>query len=60
MTCDRNKFEDIGPYKGGYIKFGNDIPCIVKGKGAIQLIEKIKCDNVYWVEGLKYNLLSVL
>lgn len=60
MIGDRNKFEDIGPYKGGCVKFGNDILCVVKGKGKIQLNEKIKCENVYWVEGLNYNLLSVL
>ena len=35
MTGDRDKFEDIGPYKGGCVKFGNDIPCVVKGKGSI-------------------------
>ena len=40
LTGDRNKFEDIGPYKGCYIKFGNDIPCIMKGKGTIQLTKK--------------------
>ena len=47
MTGDKDKFEDIGPYKGGCVKFGNDNPCIVKGKGTIQLTDKIKCDNVY-------------
>ena len=59
VTSDRNKFEDIRPYKSGCAKFGNDIPCIVKGKGTIQLINKIKCENVWWVEGINYNLLSV-
>ena len=47
MTRDRNKFEHIGPYKGGYAKFGNDIPRVLNGKVTIQLIEKIRCDNVY-------------
>ena len=59
MTGDKDKFEDISPYKGGCVKFGNDIPCVVKGKDTIQLTDKITCDNVYWVEGLNYNLLSV-
>jgi hypothetical protein len=48
-TGDKSKFENIGPYKGGCIKFGNDITCLVKGKGSLQLTNKIKCDNVYWV-----------
>ena len=47
MTGDKDKFEDIGPYKGGHVKFGNDIPCVVKGKGTIQLTNKITWDNVY-------------
>ena len=32
----------------------------MKGKGTIQLTDKLSCDNVYWVEGLNYNLLSIL
>lgn len=59
MIGDKDKFENIGPYKGECVKFGNDIPFIVKGKGTIQLDDKITCDNIYWVEGLNYNLLSV-
>ena len=58
MISDKDKFEDIGPYKGGCVKFGNDIPCVVKDKGTIQLIDKIKCGNFYQHEGLNYNLLS--
>lgn len=53
------KFEDIGPYKGGCVKFDNHIPCLVKHKGTIQLIDKIPCDNVYQVEGHNYKFLSV-
>ena len=32
---------------------------MIKGKGSIKLIDKILCDNAYYVEGLNYNLLSV-
>ena len=56
---DKSKFETLEYYKESYIKFGNDAPCIVKGKGSIKLTNKIRCDNSYWVEGLNYNLLSV-
>lgn len=31
MSGDKSKFESIGPYKGGYVKFSNDVPCFVKG-----------------------------
>ena len=60
MIANRSKFENFGPNKGSYVKFGNDVSCIVKCKWSIQLIDKIKCANVYWVEGLNYTLLSVL
>ena len=40
-------------------KFGNDAPCLIKGKGFIKLTKKITCDDAYYVEGLNYNLLSV-
>ena len=36
MTSDRNKFEDIRLYKSGCVKYGNGVPCLVKGKGLIQ------------------------
>ena len=52
MTDDKEKFEDIGPHKDWRVKFGNDIPCVVIAKGTIQLNDKIKCDNAYWVEDL--------
>ena len=59
MISDRSKFDDIGPYKGTCIKFSNDVPCLVKAKGSIQLTNKINYENVYWVERLNYNQLSV-
>jgi len=59
LIGDKDKFIDIGPYNGGCVKFGIDIPCVIKGKSTIQPTDKITCDNVYWVEGLNYNLLSV-
>ena len=52
MTSDKEKFEDIGPYNSGCVKFGNDMPCVIKGKGTIQLTDKITCDNVYRIERL--------
>ena len=43
MIGDKSKFETIGPYKSSFVKFGNCVPCLVKGKGSIQLI-----DNQVW------------
>ena len=44
---------------GDSVRFGNDAPCLIKGKGSIKLTEKISYDNAYYVEGLNYNLLNV-
>ena len=56
MTRDRIFFEH---YDGGGVRFGNNEPCCIKGKGHISLTNELVCDNSYWVEGLKHNLLSV-
>ena len=53
------KFVNFNQYDGNSVRFGNDAPCQIKGKGSIKLTEKISCDNAYYVEGLNYNLLSV-
>ena len=59
MTADKSKFITFTQYDGNSVIFGNDAPCLIKGKGSIKLIEKISCDNAYCIEGLNYNLLSV-
>ena len=59
MTGDKSKFVNFTQYDGNSVRFGNDAPCQIKGKGSIKLTEKISCDNAYYVEGLNYNLLSV-
>ena len=47
------------PYDGGSVRFGNNEPCCIKGKGSISLTNELVCNNTYWVEGLKHNLLHV-
>ena len=42
MTSDKTKFEHLEHYDGGSVKFGNNEPCHVKGKGCIALIDEIK------------------
>lgn len=59
MTSDKTKFENLEHYGGGSVKFGNNEPCYVKGKGCIVLTDGIRCYNSYWVEGLRHNFLSV-
>ena len=55
----RQKLITLTSYDGNSVRFGNDAPCLIKGKGSIKLTDKISCDNAYYVEGLNYNLLSV-
>ena len=59
MTRDKTKFEHFEDYDGGSVRFGNNEPSCIKGKGRISLTKELICDNAYWVEGLKHNLLSV-
>ena len=60
MTSDPSKFDKFEEIDdGGTTKLGNDVLCPVKGKWSLMLNDKIRCDDAYWVEGLKYNILSV-
>ena len=52
-------FLSLEEYVGGVVRFGNDAPCMVKGRGSISLNGKSSANNVYWVDGLRHNLLSV-
>ena len=59
MTGDKTKFENFEDYDGGSVRFGNNEPCCIKGRGRIFLSKELICDNAYWVEGLKHNILGV-
>ena len=59
MTGDKTNFEYFEDYDGGSVKFGNNGACCIKRRGKISLTKELVCDNAYWVEGLKHNLLSV-
>ena len=59
MTGDKSKFITFTQYDGNSVRSGNDAPCLIKEKSSIKITDKISCDNAYYVEGLKYNLLSV-
>ena len=59
MTSDKTKFEYFEHCDGGSVRFGNNEPCYIKGRGRISLTKELVCDNAYWVEGLKHNFLTV-
>ena len=45
MNGDKSKFITFTQYDGNSVRYGNDAPCLIKGKGSIKIIEKISCDN---------------
>ena len=53
----KKKFKNFENCDGNSVKFGNDSPCPMKGKGYVVLTDKIAYKNIYFVEGLIYNLL---
>ena len=59
MTGDRMKFDKLINYKGGNVSFGDDSSRKIKGFGSLMLSDKMSIHDVYYVDGLKYNLLSV-
>ena len=52
MIGDKSKFITLTCYDGNSVRFGNDAPCLIKGKGSIKLTNKISCDNNYYIEGV--------
>jgi hypothetical protein len=60
MTGYRSKFLTLSDSKSRNVTFGNDAPGKIKGKGIVNLCnEKRKSQDVFLVEDLKHNLLSV-
>ena len=59
MTSDMNKFVDFKSHDGGIVRVRNNAVCQVKGIGYITLDGKPNTKDVYFVDGLKHNLLSV-
>eukprot|EP00253_Pinus_taeda_P033589 PITA_33589 len=59
MTGDKEKLQSYSALEKEKVSFGNDTPALIKGKGSVQLKEKVKAGNVMYVDGLKHNLLSV-
>ena len=40
MIGYKGKFTTLNHYDGNSVRFGNDAPCLIKGKDSIKLIEK--------------------
>ena len=59
MTSDMNKFVDFKSQDGGIVRVGNNAACQVKGIGSVTLDDKTNTKDVYFVDGLKHNILSV-
>ena len=59
MTGDMNKLVDFKSWDGGIVRVGNNTTCQVEGIGSITLDGKTNTKDVYFVDGLKHNILSV-
>ena len=59
MTGDMNKFVNFKSHDGGIVRVGNNVAYQVKDIGSITLDGKTNTKDVYFVDGLKHNLLSV-
>eukprot|EP00253_Pinus_taeda_P006520 PITA_06520 len=60
MMGDKEKIQSYSALeKENKVSFGNDTPALIKGKGFVQLKEKVKAGNAMYVDGVKHNLLSV-
>ncbi|GLJ34627.1 hypothetical protein SUGI_0696480 [Cryptomeria japonica] len=59
MTGDKENFLTLQEFDCGQVRFGNNKACMIKGRGTISLDGKNNTNNVYYVEGMKHNLLSV-
>ena len=59
MTGDMNKFVKFKSNDGGIVRVGNNVACHIRRIGSITLDDKTNTNDVYFVDGLKHNLLSV-
>ena len=59
MTGDRSLFKVFKSKNGGNVTFGDGSKSQIKGKGTISLPGLPDITNVFYVEGLRVNLLSI-
>ena len=59
MTGDKSKFLSLEAYDGGTMTFGNNMKGEIIAKRKVGRSSSHAIDNVFLVENLKYNLLSI-
>ena len=59
MIGDMNKFFKLKNHDRGIVSVGNNLACHIIGIGSMTLDGKTNTDDVYFVDGLKHNLLRV-
>ena len=59
MTGDKRSFLSLKNIKGGNVAFGNGKSGEIQGIGKVGSIDTHAIENVYYVNGLQHNLLSV-
>ncbi|XP_075096218.1 uncharacterized protein LOC107782049 [Nicotiana tabacum] len=59
MTGDKNLFKEVTKIDGGSVKFGDDSKGKIVGTGTISFNNNCDINEVYLVDGLNYNLLSI-
>lgn len=59
MTRDKKKFIKLDDWNCGSVRFGDNSSIKIKGRGTLNIDGKLKAHDVYYVEGLKHNLLNV-
>src|SRR5688572_2637949 len=59
MTGDKSKFLSLEAYDGGTVTFGDNMKGEIIAKGKIGRSSSHAIDNVFLVENLKHNLLSI-
>lgn len=59
MTSEMNEFTNFKIQDGDIVRVGNNVACQVKGIRSITLDGKTNTEDVYFVDGLKHNILSI-
>ena len=59
MTGDMNMFFEFRNYDGGIVRVGNNASYHITGIGSITLDRRTNTDDVYFLDGLKHNFLSI-
>ena len=59
MTSDKSKFLSLKAYNGGTVTFGDNMKGEIIAKGKVGRSCSHAIDNVFLVENLKHNLLSI-